>query len=405
MKRFAACLALVILPLTVRTEDTMWSAFGTLGIVTSDSNQYGFRNNINRENAVFSGDIDLKQLSLIGGQVEHRISNTVDIVGQAVIRERTNADWHDYISLAFLRYTPSAQWTVRAGRLAPDLFTISDYRDINIAYTWANVPNEVYGMIPYSYFDGADVSYTHRLTNGTLNIKAFGGVSESNISTNNFTQAVDLEDMRGVAITLDKNDWNIQWRFTHALIGNDDASADFFINHIQQIPDVLWPNKQRIFDALALDGQDVHYQSLSGQKYLENWLLSFELTHTYSDSDVIAELTNGYISVAYQKNAHTFYTVVAQTDSDQYEFSEPGVNPQLFPELIAGIENNFNFYSSNQHSISLGWRFDISPTVTSKLQLTHTRIDEGGDTLWINRLDDSPAQAVTTLMYTLSFAL
>jgi len=405
MKRFALCSSLLLIHVSAIADDTTWSAFGTLGIVSSDSEQYGFRRNINNDEGVFNGDIDFKQLSLLGGQLEHRFSGTFDLVTQAVIRDRTDADWDDYVSLAFLRYTPSAQWTLRAGRLAPDLFTISDYRDINIAYTWANVPNEVYGMIPYTYFDGGDLSYTHRFSDATLTAKAFVGTSESVISTGHFTQSFDLEEMLGIAITFDKNDWNLQWRYTQASIGSEDTSADFFIDAIAQIPDVLWPNKQNIYNDLALEGQKVNYQSFSGQKYLNNWLLSFEVTHTDSDTDAIAELTNGYISAAYLQGAHTWYGVIAQTNSDPYQFSEPGVNALLFPELIAGIEGTFNFYSSSQQSISLGWRCDLSPTVTSKIQVSYTHIDENGDTLWINQGNNSPSQSVTTLIYTLSFAL
>ncbi|WP_448548054.1 hypothetical protein [Thalassotalea fusca] len=405
MKQFALCLSLIFTHASAMAEDTTWSAFGTLGIVSSDSDQYGFRRNINYDEGVFKGDIDFKQLSLLGGQLEHRFSGTFDFVTQAVIRDRKDADWDDYVSLAFLRYSPSAQWTLRAGRLAPDLFTISDYRDINIAYTWANVPNEVYGMIPYTYFDGGDVSYTHRFSGATFNVKAFAGISESAISTGHFTQSVDLEEMLGVAMTFDKNDWNLQWRFTRASIGSEEATESIFVSAIAQIPDALWPNKQNIFNDLALDGQKVNYQSFSGQKYLDNWLLSFEITHTDSDTDAIAELTNGYISAAYLQGANTWYGVIGQTNSDSYHFNEPGVNPLLFPEIVSGIESNFNFYSSSQQSISLGWRWDISPTITSKLQMTYTHIDEDGDTLWINRGNDSPAQSVTTLIYTLSFAL
>lgn len=380
-----------------------WSSFGTLGITLSDSDVFGYRNDIGSDNGVFSGDIDYKSHSLIGGQYEVAFTPKLDFVGQAVLRDIPDAKLSNYITMGFLRYTPSASWSLKLGRLSPDLFPITEYRNVNVAYTWANVPNEVYGMVPFKYLDGGEVSYTQRLHNGTLNIKIFGGISESVVAgpTN---QDLELKNAFGSSFIYDQNDWNLQARYTQAEIGNDGEGALFLTQQINNIPDTLWPNKSKLTNDLLVKGKIAEYLSFSGQKYWNNWIFNFELAQIDSESESTSQIHAGYFSGAYQMNAHTYYGVYAQTKADNYNFDE-AIDKNLIPELVYGIEQVMNFYSSNQQTISLGWRWDISPLITSKLQLNLTEVDSRGATLWLNPTGSEADETINSLLFTLSFAL
>jgi hypothetical protein len=110
------------------------------------------------------------------------------------------------------------------------------------------------------------------------------------------------------------------------------------------------------------------------------------------------------MSGAYRDGAHTFYGIISQTSSDNYKFDETQ-NPNLFPELVNNIESVMNFYSSNQNTFSVGWRWDINTNVTSKIQINRTNVDQQGSTLWLNPSIDTSAETITSMLYTLSFAL
>ena len=389
----------------VSAEDIKFSAFGTLGLTMSNSDQYGYRANVGQEKGVFAGEVDLLANSLLGGQVEVTLPSNFDFVGQVVLSDLIDPSPSDYVSMAFLRYAPSAAWTFRAGRLSADLFMITEYRDINVAYSWANVPNEVYGMIPIKAFDGGDFTYSQRLNNGTVSAKLFGGVSEIIVSggkTSN--EFINIDGLLGGALIYDHFDWNIQGRYTTASVGSESQGASSLKPFIAQVPDFIWENKQDIYDDLSIKDHDLHYVSLSGQKYIDNWLLNFELAQISSSSSLVSTLLSGYISAAYQYNDHTFYSVLAKTDSKRYQFHE-SAQVELIPELVENIEKAMNFYSSNQSTTSIGWRWDITEKITSKFQLNITDIEANGATLWIEKGSSSSSETVVSLMYTLSFAL
>ena len=391
----------------VIAQDAQWSGFGTLGVTMSDSNTYGYRSDLSGDDGVFAGDVDLKSLSILGAQVEKSFSPTIDMVAQVALRDIGEADAHNYLTMAFLRYVPSANWSFRAGRLTPDLFMITEYRNINLAYTWANVPNEIYGMIPFKYIDGADFTYSQQVNNGTLNFKLFAGQSEALISALGDSELTKLKNMFGTSLIYDQNDWNIQARFTRAEIDSESEAVQLLSQQIEQIPDFIWPDKENMYSQFVVKGEEAQYLSLSGQKYWQQWLFSFELAMLDSDSDMIQQNSSGYISAAYQHNLHTFYSVFARTTADQYIFTED-IREEFIPNsnlLIDAIETAMNFYSSNQQTISFGWRWDVTSTVTSKLQINTTNIDDSGGTLWLNPTNSKAKKTVSSLMYTLSFAL
>lgn len=405
MAHYIKFIILLVLTQNAQAVETAWSSFGTLGLTVSDSDTYGYRRNISSGNGVFEGDFDLKELSLLGGQVDVLFSDKLDFVGQVVVRDYTNADWHDYISLGFLRYTPSANWTLRAGRLAPDLFTVSEYRNISVGYTWAAPPIEVYGIIPFEHFDGADISYSHKLANGIATYKLYAGQSQSKTTLGFFNQDVGLKDMLGAVVSYDVLDWHLSARYSQSEFDMTGGPATQLANLIDQVPDLAWPNKQSIFDQLKVQGEKSYYISLSGQKELSNWLFSFELGQVKSDSQVFQTMHSGYISAAYRTNTHTVYGLVGKTQADNYHFDEENVDESAFPMLVQHVEHLMNFYSANQHSISLGWRWDLATHISSNIQLSHTDIDNWGSTLWQSRDPAMPNDSVNTLMLTLSYAL
>jgi hypothetical protein len=92
-------------------------------------------------------------------------------VVQAIYRDQKKLNLDDLLNLAFVIYAPSVNWSFRQGWTAFDLFLLIEYWDIGFAYNWAYVPSEIYGVIPYSYVDGADVTFSEHLGNLTFSAK------------------------------------------------------------------------------------------------------------------------------------------------------------------------------------------------------------------------------------------
>ncbi|WP_057829924.1 hypothetical protein [Colwellia sp. TT2012] len=384
-------------------DKLQFSGFATLGAVYSDSDHHGYRKNVGSDNAVYSGDIDFKQHSLLGLQANWNISSSFDVVYQGVLRDLVKPSFDRYTTLAFLRYEVNANWSVRLGRTAPDIFLLTEYRDVDFSYIWATAPNEVYGIIPYRSIDGLDVTYSQRALGGVFTTKLFTGASEAEISANSVVEEIKIEDIIGISLSFDHFNWIVHAKHSQVNIANEPKINALLAASISQIPDFLWPNSDVFAQSILMEGQEVNYSSISGQYQWQHWLASAELSHINSASEVIPKVISGYVALSYQLEAHQFYSIYAATDSNNYIFSESGVNEQALEEIIHGTTSMMNFYASNQQTISLGWRWDISSYMASSLQWNYTRIDDGGGTLWLNEAaHHNVAEDINTVLLTLS---
>jgi len=383
-------------------EIFQFSGFATVGAVYTDSEHYGYRKHVGSNDSIYYGEVDFKQHSLLGLQADWSISANFNAVYQGVLRDLPEQSFDRLTTLAFLRYEVNTNWNIRVGRTAPDLFLLTEYRDVDFSYIWATAPNEVYSIIPYRSIDGIDVSYSKRGFGGVFTSKIFTGSSEAEISADTIIEEIKIEDIIGISLTFDHYDWVVHTKHSQVTIANESQSNLFAVDGINQIPDILWPNSQTFAQSLLMKGNEVNYSSVSGQYQWRNWLASVEFSQINSDSKVIPKILSSYAALSYQVNTHQFYGIYAFTDSDIYVFNEPGVNKELLGEAIQGTTDLLNFYVTNQETISLGWRWDITNQMASSLQWNFTRIQENSSGLWLSEEDHKAADDVNTFLFTLS---
>jgi hypothetical protein len=397
---------IVLTPYAVANEadnnKLQFSGFATLGAVYSDSSHHGYRKDVSSDKGVYSGEIDLKQHSLLGLQTNWAISPSFDFVYQGVLRDLPEPSLDRYTTLAFLRYEMNTNWSFRVGRTAPDLFLLTEYRDVDFSYPWATAPNEIYGIIPYRSIDGVDVTYNQRVLGGVFKTKLFTGSSEAEISAISVVEEIKIEDLVGISLSFDHFNWIVQAKYTQATIANDAKTNQMGIDIISQVPDFLWPNANAFAQSLGLAGKQANYASVSGQYVWQDWLASAELARITSEDQVFPSITSGYSALSYQFNAHQVYGIYAFTNSDYYVFNEPGVNRAALGELIQGVTSLKNFYATNQQTFSLGWRWDITNYMASTLQWNHTKLGEQGTTLWLTHPGQEVAENINTYLLSLS---
>jgi len=392
------------------------SGFGTLGLISTDSKFYGYRRDISQADGAFENEFDFNSVSIFGLQLDANINNALDAVYQSVYRDQNDISVESITSMAFLRYSPDAAWSVRLGRTPVDLFLLSEYRDIGFAYTWAQAPSEVYGMIPYRHLDGLDITYSTQFSDLTLRSKVYTGKSKADISAVDYTEEIKIDNIYGISLALEAMNWTINARYTEVKVAQNTSLQKSLSQGISQIPDAIWPNSTPFSESLSLLNQNIKYVSISGRYDFDSWQLLSEFTHTKSESPVIPELLAGYVSIIKRYNDHAFYLISAFTDSDNFDISSLNVNTQLLSlspggmALYQGVDQSMNFYASNQQTQSIGWRWNIKENLAFKMQLDHTTVEEKGGTLWLNKnittIPDqllTPKETINTLSTNLSF--
>lgn len=144
--------------------DLKLNGFGSLGAVYNGDEDYLYRSRITSLNGS-DGNLDLKSESLLGLQADYRISDLFSVGVQGIIRLGDDSDPDEEgklvpsVEWAYLKYAPSSRLEFRAGRLRLPAFYCSESFNVGYSYAWVRLPQELYGQVPFNYYDGVDFSF------------------------------------------------------------------------------------------------------------------------------------------------------------------------------------------------------------------------------------------------------
>lgn len=435
-------------PAHAETLDNLhFSGFGTVGLVLSDSDNYGYRLDSSYNKAVYSDDIDLFSISNLGLQLDFMATKSSQLTLQMVLKQESDPSLNRYISQAFYKHNITPTVAFRIGRTALDLFALTEYRNVNFAYPWAVTPNEVYGLFPHRHLDGVDLSFTLHPATGSVQTRLFAGKSEGDIVILGNPEEVRLEDMIGISVSWGELNWGLKASYTHGVFDVDsiDRTAELIagfeevsstVNSLAQFlptppfPDVLWLSPETAINDLAFSGESVEYGSISGHYSWNQWTAMAEASQINSSSSLVPKVVGSYLSLAYANGKSTYYGLVAKTHSTPHKFNEDNVSP-LFSEtgsaltnpaivgptlatsfqslqenytaLLAGNQRAMKFFSSHQVTYTLGWRYDIQENVALNLQWNHTEVEKRGGTLWLEHGEYVNAENINTVFCNVSY--
>ncbi len=214
--------------------------FGLLGsasianAVDEDLGIYGFlsvgatvldNKNENNDNGVTLDGFDdeagnFKQDTVFGLQITKQINDKTSATGQLVSRGTNNYETES--AWAFVSYAVSSETDVRMGRLRIPFFYYSEFLEVGYAYNWVRTPSDVYS-IPFSSFDGLDI--THRFSVGKIDgsIQANYGRFTETIDVFGSDYDADLQNILGVALTINRGDLGFRLAVQQADITFDTA--------------------------------------------------------------------------------------------------------------------------------------------------------------------------------------
>lgn len=395
--------------LGICAERATISGFGNIGVVHSNSDTYRFRTDISRDNDNFEDSLDFSAISSLGIQADISLFLDFDLVTQLIYRGQKKSTLDNALSLAFLRYKPAPDWELRIGRTQLDLYLLTEYRDIGFAYPWAKIPTEVYAILPYRNLDGADFTYFKTHNDLDYRIKIFNGQSSSNIALDSENVELKIEDVMGVSFELSQFDWTLSLKHTQARTKNNISTMTGIIGGLQQIPDVIWPDKAAFINDFSLVNKKAYFSS-AGLKYnLGPLTFLTELAHLESESSVVSAVNSGYVSTTYNFDKGQLFYTFAIAESKPSKFNDAvGIQrslPNQVEEIILAVNESFRVFSPNQQTHSLGVRYDLKDNIALKLQIDHTKIDPQGGALWsyqgMNTL--APKESFSTVFFSVSF--
>ncbi|MDT9001197.1 hypothetical protein RQP53_18105 [Paucibacter sp. APW11] len=345
-----------------------FSGFATIGLVGTNSNDADFVISGQPRGATksVSGDVDTK----LGLQATAKFNQMFSATAQLLTKQNGDGNYKPELEWAFGKAQISPSLAVRVGRMGGPFFAVSDFRDAGYANTWLRPPQDVYGQVPVSHFDGADVSYQMPVGSATLTAQLFGGKSDSKFEG----VKVDMKSLAGINLTAELDN-GLSLRFGHV-----QGKLTVHSESLAQLVGVLRATPfASVGDQLDATSKKASFTGIGASWDQNDWLVMTEYTKRKTES-YVPDTTGWYVTLGHRFGKFTPYVTLSQLkedDSNVVNTIPAGVSPQL-NVLKATVDGTVQAQSNRQKTTAIGLRWDAYRNIAVKTQFERIKPDGPG---------------------------
>ena len=373
------------------------SSFGTLGLAHSSQADVHATRGWGQADT-FEGAWSWRLDSLLGVQMNATLTDKIDAAVQVVAKDRHQRTLEQSLEWAFLAWQPFDGLVLRGGRLGIDIYMLSDYRNVGFAYLWQRPPLEFYGPLFPFHVDGVDLTYQMPVGSGTLLTRLFAGTTEQRIElqTDLGIDTLELNPFWGGSLSYESEHWRLKAGFAQIRFANNPASLassgllagleNPLVNHV-------WPQAAGSAEEVKMQGKGGGFYSLGAAFEDTTWLISGELGYLDSDWKPVRDSLSAYLSIGRRWGDVTPYLLLSSirpVDADPAIFapSPTALNDPTLAALYGATRTLYRELWSEQHTLSLGLRWDMTHNLALKFQWDRSDIESGG--LWSNHSGVEP---------------
>ena len=386
------------------------SGFGTLGAVHTSTNDVKF--DYPGQGGGVGTTWGFSPDSKIAAQGTYKFAPTLSATTQVMAKFDPAGQYTPNIDWAFLKWQAAPSLALRAGKMGAPFFMVSDFRNVGYANTTVRPNLDVYGQVPTDQFEGLDGTYQYNLGSTTINATLFYGDSKADY-TSAFKKgatilgpsAFELKRMKGINLTAELDNGltlragylKAKMNITSDSVNGILAAAAGLSATTAATAGAAYP----YFNALGAmatnsanayvvtNGDPVSFLGFGATYDVENWIISGEYTKRRSNR-FVADTTGWYTNVGYRVGKFTPFVGYSKLKVDSANVTvTPLVAPTVPGGAAAAVANatlaayaagiNANIQSLldveklQQHTVTIGSRWDVMPNVALKVQWDQVR--------------------------------
>lgn len=338
------------------------SGFATLGLTKTDTDSahYVISGQTRGATKEVSGEVDSKLGVQLGAKFNPMFSGTVQLLS----KQNGEGSFKPGVEWAFVKAQVVPSVAVRLGRMGGPFFAVSDFREVGFANTTLRPPQDVYGQVPVSHFDGADVTYQTSTGLGTVTAQVFGGKASSVVEYID----VDLKKLVGFNATLE-TDGGLSLRIGHVSgkLTVKSATLNGLVAVLRTTPFASVGNEIDATDKTA------SFTGVGATWDQGDWLLNAEYTQRRTDA-YVPDTDGWYVTAGRRFGSWTPYATVSQvrTVSSNVNNTVVAANQQL-AVLKGTVDAVLAGQALAQKTVALGARWDFARNFALKAQVDHIR--------------------------------
>lgn len=379
--RLAALAPAVLAAASVCAQETpnlSFSGYATLGIAHSDNRDADYLADVFKPDGpghthAWSADVD----SRAAVQATANLTSRLSAVLQVITQQGYDGSYRPTVEWANVKYQLTPDVAVRGGRVVLPVFMVTDYRRVGYANPWVRPPVELYSMVPITTIDGLDGAWRTSFGDARNTLQATFGRADAKFPDSSGFNAgtAEVRDAFAVADTIEYGAVTLRLNY---------GRADLTVKAIAPLMNgfrMFGPPGAAIAERFDVNGRKVDFVGLGATYDPGKWFAMAEAAR-FDTHSLLGAKRAWYASGGYRFGAFTPYATYARISAGS-PTSDPGLPLAGLPPEAAGTAAFLNAalnkqlsLLTQQRTVSVGVRWDVSRSVALKAQYDHIRTDD-----------------------------
>lgn len=341
-----------------------FDAFGTFGLAVSDLGAPLYRTNYVSSDGVGTHP-DAKFDTRAGVQLGWTFNDRFDFNVQGLLNNDANDITRVHVSWAYLRAQLAPDWSMKLGRFRLLTYLYADTLDVGYSYPWVRLPADMYATsATFHSSDGVLLQYRLPLANGYLRVEPYiSHATDDKTGGATGSSQIDV-DLGGISASLTQGSHEWFAAFSRTKLNLNSAAYDKLINTCASLYGPAC-NDYTLHDVFE-------NRFNLGWRYDDTrWMFAAELVDVLpQDTLGLGHEVAGYASMGRYFGAWLPYITYSRLRVYGQQQPETRFGP-LNPAFSA-LNNR-----AQQHTWSVGARWDVKPGIALKAQLDNAHPDKG----------------------------
>jgi len=362
------------------TSGFSFSGFGTAAAVKTNTDEARFSAGPAVQLGGVRKGIDGAFDDKLGLQGTYKFNDQLSATVQLLSKKAGDDDLKPRVEWAYLKYEPTSNLSMHAGRIRVPAFLISDSKDVGYSQTWVRTPAEVYAQFTLSYITGVDLVYRAKLGDFNITLQPqFGSQNKYNSPGNPTPYPIKASDLGALNATAEIGNWLFRLGTVQVKISgtpnNGDNPASLALTTFNQLAPGLGYGD--LANKLAVRNDKTTFSGVAGVYDDGTWTFQSEYTVRRSDTLSINNSHGWYALGSYRVGKWTPYLTYATIKNENPDsYTDHNGIPVVSATVSAIVSAVYQSSFTNQHTVSVGTRYDLMKNVALKAQFD--RITTGG---------------------------
>lgn len=374
-------------------DDITIRGFGTLGGSYNDNDKTQYRDTV-LSNKYSSGNFSFATDTKFGLQLDTTVNDKLSITLQGLVRQLDDTGVDVSLEWANVKYLFDDTLSMRLGRMRSPFFMYSDIMNVSYAYPWVKLPNEVYGSIPTTSFNGIELNKAINFDNYLLNAKFIYGEESKDLYMGNEaggkTSELEMKNLYGVVLSSSIGNFSARTSYIRGKLSIDNPLMDDLATALKVFV------SEDIGSDYEIKNETSSFYGLGFSYDEKNLFVIGE--YTFIDSGpLIGKIRGFYLSGGYRFGKFTPYALIGRSDV-----------ANLYPEtripageLLDAANEAAKGINATQKSYSLGLKYELSENININAQYQRIDVDDKHLTIFVR--EDSNTDDLNVFSLTFNY--